>query len=584
MTRRLSRVWLATSIAVWSMLAVDGCDSGRKANDSSTGASSTARSSSASESSEPHALDPHKMSDAEFKFGVSPTRNLNVTYQPDVVLMEHGAEAVKSMSSNGLAWTLDANAPGAADVKEGKIIFATNRVVGRVLGVVRKGSEMQVVLGPVALTEVIKDAHLSYDQPVDLGQMIAYSAPDYPGADGDTTPPLRTAMGPRRARTSVSFAKVTSTGDVLPMLTEGRAGAVRVSTAMLTSADRQQLRAMQTSRVTRGSRTAESRYSQAIPQVPDAPQLPGISQIPGASSLPTLPPMPSTPSIGPPSEVSISDFKVVPFCCGGLGMKIDHKDARVQLTAYAVLRLSAPSLHFKLDIVDGAIKTAVVELRGAAGLTVHFDAYSFKGLDGNINTSFYVPVDLTIPIGGMAVPFAVTVRQTFLVETRFSAKQSKMSAEGDYAFGGSVEMGYSNGGWGVSAPEQLHTKRNLAESISGASMGINGLTFAYGGRVIVGIGAFGFVTGPFLAYNTSVGVTRATDLSAPSGRICGSSRLLVLLKAGVGYQIPQTVTKAINFFLRALNLKEIEGSGGIATEKQIVDKKDVWPKDCPVPQ
>ena len=288
--------------------------------------------------------------------------------------------------------------------------------------------------------------------------------------------------------------------------------------------------------------------------------------------------MPSTPSIGPPSEVSISDFKVVPFCCGGLGMKIQHKDARVDLTAYAVLRLSAPSLHFKLDIVDGAIKTAIVELRGAAGLTVHFDAYSFKGLDGNINTQFYVPVDLTIPIGGMAVPFAVTVRQTFLVETRFSAKQSKMSAEGDYAFGGSVQMGYSGGGWGISAPEELHTKRNLAESISGASLGINGLTFAYGGRVIVGIGAFGFVTGPFLAYNTSVGVTRATDLSAPSGRICGSSRLLVLLKAGVGYQIPQPVTSAINFVLRALNLKQIEGFGGIATERQIVDKKDVWPK------
>ena len=239
MTRRLSRVWLAASIAVWSMLAVDGCNSGKKASDAASASGSSSSSASApqaSESSEPHALDPHKMSDAEFKFGVSPTRNQNVTYQPDVVLMEHGAEAVKSMSSNGLAWTLDANAPGAADVKEGKIIFATNRVVGRVLGVVRKGSEMQVVLGPVALTEVIKDAHSAYDQPVDLGQMIAYSAPDYPGADGDTTPPLRTSMTRSRATTSVSFANVTLTGDVLPMLTEQRGGAVRVSTAMLTSA------------------------------------------------------------------------------------------------------------------------------------------------------------------------------------------------------------------------------------------------------------------------------------------------------------------------------------------------------------
>lgn len=49
----------------------------------------------------------------ERKWGISPTRNDKVTYQPDVIVMEHGPDAVRGMASNGLTWTIDANAPHA---------------------------------------------------------------------------------------------------------------------------------------------------------------------------------------------------------------------------------------------------------------------------------------------------------------------------------------------------------------------------------------------------------------------------------------------------------------------------------------
>ena len=76
------------------------------------------------------------MTDAEIKYGVSPTRNSQVTYQDNVIVMEHGAEAVRGLSSNGLTYTIDGNAQGAQDIVKDKILFATGRVVGRVLEVI----------------------------------------------------------------------------------------------------------------------------------------------------------------------------------------------------------------------------------------------------------------------------------------------------------------------------------------------------------------------------------------------------------------------------------------------------------------
>ena len=82
--------------------------------------------------------------------------------------MEHGPDAIRSMESNGLTWTIDPNAPEADLIQPDKIIFVTGRVVGRVLAVDRTGNNLRVTLGPVAITDVIKEANISSDQPLDL--------------------------------------------------------------------------------------------------------------------------------------------------------------------------------------------------------------------------------------------------------------------------------------------------------------------------------------------------------------------------------------------------------------------------------
>src|SRR5271155_4062887 len=69
---------------------------GASAAPDSTGAPPPAASSSGA-----HPVDPHSLSDAELRYGVAPTRNTAVTYQDNVVLMEHGADAIKSVSPDG---------------------------------------------------------------------------------------------------------------------------------------------------------------------------------------------------------------------------------------------------------------------------------------------------------------------------------------------------------------------------------------------------------------------------------------------------------------------------------------------------
>ena len=48
--------------------------------------------------------------------------------------MEQGDKAIKSVASDGMTWTFDANAPQVSDFQVGKIVFATGRAVGKVLG------------------------------------------------------------------------------------------------------------------------------------------------------------------------------------------------------------------------------------------------------------------------------------------------------------------------------------------------------------------------------------------------------------------------------------------------------------------
>ncbi len=86
-------------------------------------------------------------------------------------------------------------------------------------------------------------------------------------------------------------------------------------------------------------------------------------------------------------------------------------------------------------------------------------------------------------------------------------------------------------------------------------------------KVIVGVGRFGFVAGPYAYLNSSVAVARGSSLGIVQ---CRQATLTMYAGAGVGYAMPQPVTNAINAVLRAMNIGEIKASGGLDTKPMLL--------------
>lgn len=131
--------------------------------------------------SEAGGAQPPRGPDAIAAFGYGPEPAGDVTYQPDVVLIGGGPEAIRSVSDDRMVWTLDDHAPGVDELEPGKVLFASSDAVGRILRLEKTDDGLAVTLAPVTLTEVVRDAHLVLDQKVSLASLGLREVPDLPG-------------------------------------------------------------------------------------------------------------------------------------------------------------------------------------------------------------------------------------------------------------------------------------------------------------------------------------------------------------------------------------------------------------------
>jgi hypothetical protein len=247
----------------------------------------------------------------------------------------------------------------------------------------------------------------------------------------------------------------------------------------------------------------------------------------------------------------------------GVHLSTQPNAAGIVMTGEVSIHLKGAYLEFDLKIDGAKIRKAQVVIHGAAGLTMAFHAGSPGGHGVNLRKlRVQVPADFSIPIIGMSVPLAVTLRQEFIVTTAFGGK-GVLNARGDWEFSGSFAVGYDQGKWGVGGPTGFSIRNSMLQSIEGASLAANGLDLNHSARIIVGIGAFGFATGPYVGMISSAGVTRFSDTALV---VCRRLDLGVQVLAGVGYFIPQPVTNFLNGILRTFNLGEIKGRGGLETD------------------
>jgi hypothetical protein len=194
---------------------------------------------------------------------------------------------------------------------------------------------------------------------------------------------------------------------------------------------------------------------------------------------------------------------------------------------------------------------------------------------------------VSFPLPG-AGPFALTIRQHMILTTAFSAKNSALLANAEYAFGGSIRMGYKNGSFVAEAPN-FSAKDNVLTMVRGASLGASVILMGLQNKLILGVGAGGFVVGPYFGYNTFVTGLRGSDqTNAFMVPTCVNARLIVSVDAGFGYAIPPVIVDAINFFLRPflkaakLEVKS-EGAVKVYKPKPIKNLCASFPGECAGP-
>jgi hypothetical protein len=110
------------------------------------------------------------------RYGVAPQADKGTTFQPGVVLVDGGASSVRSVTTDGLTWTLSPTAGGVSALKPGRIMFLTDRGVGKVMAVHTDSAGVEVTIGPADLTDIIRDGHFKSSQPVALVNPVAQSA------------------------------------------------------------------------------------------------------------------------------------------------------------------------------------------------------------------------------------------------------------------------------------------------------------------------------------------------------------------------------------------------------------------------
>jgi hypothetical protein len=395
------------------------------------------------------ALKKSELSPAEIKYGRAARRDRSVTYGRDVIIVDGGADAIRSQGADGLTWTLDARARHADEIVVGKIAFVTGRCVGRVLAVERTGSDLRVVLGPAELTDLFQRLDVS--------------------ATGIQLDPADAIDQPLLQLPNMKW----------PLDAAEEDGPARVKLVGNRSSD--------------VARPASRRIRPVAYVSDDGQQLPGSPGI-----LPVLPPIrfqaqtPLKKEDGPGTELRYGD------------------DARgVRIAAQAQLYLKKPTVDFHLRINFGDVDAALV-LHNAAGLRLAFDSAVSDQFSGNIN--WYAPAGgFTVQLSG-SPPLALNIRNDLWVQTVFSAKQSVFNAAGEYEFNADIGFTFRNKQFTFQGPQGLTVRRSPMANMNGVSLGPRGLLLRHAVSMTVGVGVLEFTVGPLVAIGTSAGVAMGSDI------------------------------------------------------------------------
>ncbi|GAA4594416.1 hypothetical protein GCM10023194_61220 [Planotetraspora phitsanulokensis] len=451
--------------------------------------------------------------DGDLTYGYAPRSESPVEYQPDVVIVKGGGSVIRSISEDGLTYTIDGDADGAGDVRPGKVMFVTGEAAGRVVRVERSNDDLAVTLAPVELTDIVRNGSFSVDQPIDVAAQRFQPLPDLLGeVDPDTAGP---------DSVSVPESDSSSGGTAAPPapLPGQAASGPRVVSAFAPAA-------------------SSGTVAVAVPAV----QLVARDR--------------SAPSPGPTAQTSkVGAWEIqAAKSPSQLTLHADHaatakKGLKVGLDV--TLKFNDLRVRSSMTVANGTIVKPQLRLLGITGIAITVHAGAGGGYTDNKKARIELPVELKQPIliGG----FPATLKQTFklLVETAFSAKNATISAGGEWGLSGPLGL---DGGT-VLTPT-FSVRKSIMDSLRGVSIGVEGIVVAAEFRfgIMVGLPVAG--AGPYVGVVASLGLTNGSaagrvglPLAGPAVK-CKGTTLVLTVRGGAGINLSAPLAKAIEKTLK----------------------------------
>jgi hypothetical protein len=482
---------------------------------------------------------------AEVLYGLAPRPDSRIVYQPDVVIVGGGAESVRSVSADGAVWTIKRDATGVDRLRPGVVMFLTSRGVGRVLAVKQGDTDVTVVLGPVDLTDVVREGIIEVDQPVDLEHVAFVQTP---GAASDI-PSL--------------------VGSLLTDEPPARYADVRPGSAW-------KLPPVRLVALRRGARSQGPSQAMPGPTYGSSGQLgigPFVIEVAGTNQATTL-------RIAYARNASWN-LSRPPRPYGGnygTGPEATGWSRGLELGIVLTLHTADPSLQSRTEIRDGKVISSEFTLDGIRQLDVEIQGGSKGGLADNVQQRIEIPVDLVIPIMPAAgIPLNFALRQEFQVQTAFTAKNSTLMGRGSYSLSGALS-GSTGGGTATASAPAVAPRKSLLESLTGASIGVNGIVVTWHVRAVLGVGIPAFFAGPHAGFTFSVGATRGSDIGL---LVCRMLSVDAAVNTGVGFKAELSSLNAFKRMLEGFGLGTPEGvkwdSDLIDYSKPVYHRVDVHP-------
>lgn len=472
---------------------------------------------------------------ADARFGLGFTPDARVTLQDDVVVVQGGSDAIRSASADGLTWFLNPDAEGADDLVVGQVMIATSRAVGRVVDVRRSGPDLAVTLVPVGLGELIKDADLRLDAPLDLTALRVQEMTPPPGAE-DPQPP-----GGFAGRVSPS---VTAHG-----VTRLIGPALRMGSPQADPGD-------DTLRPPKGTTKFKSSIGNWEVEVN--------------------------------FDKSGIGFKVQ-YKVGSIDRKDGTSDSSAGLKfGFDVKMKSAgtPRVSGQMRVRDGVPAAPTLKVDGFNGMDVNVYAGAPRGKRDDVKVRFEVPVEVYAdmpPIYG--VPTAVSVKFKLSVDVFLGGNNATLSGLASY----NVAQTPFSLVTGTPGSVDFAVKTAMINTLDGLSLAPSGVTFGLETRWLWGLGFSYAHVGPFVKLAASWGVGLGSALFPYFE--CKLSRLRVDVGGGIGvaFNNKAYLDKVLGPAKGGPDPGVIDGLASkfktdieFGVTKTVVDKKAWAPADKPV--